>query len=143
VAKIGRAERSARRIARDGNTAVEGVAADGCGGGTAAWQPGRGHMVYVGSYPCQRKRRAEIDAPISARRRSFSSCHLRLKSFPTTPSTSSGSMSAEKSVDGDLVSLIARFFTQETLGHETFSRVPSSMASDQQLLKHGVQLDEG
>jgi hypothetical protein len=52
-------------------------------------------------------------------------------------------MSAEKSVDGDLVSLIARFFTQETLGHETFSRVPSSMASDQQLLKHGVQLDEG
>lgn len=78
-------------------------------------------------------------SPISARRRSFNSSHRKRHSAPTTLSTSPGSRSAE-SVAEPLASRVARRFTQDGLGHETASSVPSLMARLQQALRHGLQL---
>lgn len=79
------------------------------------------------------------NAPISAMRFSFRSCHRAVKSSPTTLCTSSA-VTASPVPPSLTASRVARALTQLTLGHATFSSVPSWIASDQHELRQGLQL---
>jgi hypothetical protein len=64
--------------------------------------------------------------------------HLSLKVLPTTDSTRAGV--TPLSALSALLSLVARSFVQTTLGQNTFSRLPSVIASVQQAFRQGRQL---
>ena len=76
-----------------------------------------------------------VPSPISTLRLSLSTCHRCLRSGPTTLSTKAESVAL---VSSGLH--FARRFTQSILGHDTLSRVPSSIAKVQHELRQGWQL---